>query len=151
MRYNKQVMAYLIGIDIGTTNTKALLYDPQQGRVVDQAARPTPTDHPIPDWSQHDPEQLWQTVAACLRQVAAGRPVAGLAVSSLAEAGVGLDEHGQPVYPIIAWYDDHRPTAAWWETSFCGRVARHHRAARQHLVWVNKAWDSPKPSRTAPR
>ncbi len=117
MRYNKQEMAYLIGIDIGTTNTKALLYDPQQGRVVDQAARPTPTDHPIPDWSQHDPEQLWQTVTDCLRQVAAGRPVAGLAVSSLAEAGVGLDEHGQPVYPIIAWYDRRTdPQAAWWET-----------------------------------
>lgn len=112
-------MAYLIGLDIGTTNTKALLYDPEQGRVIDQAALPTPTDHPAPGWSQHDPEQLWQTAAACLRRAAAGRPVAALAVSSLAEAGLPLDGRGRPLYPIIAWYDRRTEAqAAWWERQF---------------------------------
>lgn len=110
-------MACLLGLDIGTTNIKALIYDPEKGRVVDISSRPTPTDHPKPGWSQHDPEVLWQTIATCLREVATGRRIAGLGVSSLAEAGVPLDGKMNPLYPIIAWYDRRsEPQVTWLET-----------------------------------
>jgi len=39
--------------------------------------------------------------AAGLRGTAGG----GLALASFAEAGLPLDSAGQPLYPIIAWYD----------------------------------------------
>ncbi len=107
----------LLGLDIGTTTIKAAAYDPEIGRVVALAARPTPTDHPVPGLSEHAPEALWETVCACLRELAAalsGRQIAGLAIASLAEAGVLLDAAGQPLAPIIAWYDCRsEPQAAW--------------------------------------
>ena len=113
-------MALLIGLDLGTTTIKAVLLDSDRGRIEHVAARPTPTHHPRPDWSEHDPEAFWQAARACLSEVAAqtgGRRVAALAISSLAEAGLPLDARGQPLYPIIAWYDRRsEPQAAWVES-----------------------------------
>jgi len=109
-------MTLLLGLDIGTTSIKAELYDAELGQVVSMASRPTPVEHPAPGWSEHDPKVLWQTVASCLREVATERPIAGLGVSSFAEAGLPLDTAGLPLYPIIAWYDRRpEPQAAWWE------------------------------------
>jgi xylulokinase len=115
-------MTILIGLDLGTTSIKALAYDPDAGIVRDIIARPTPIDHPRPDWSEHDPEALWSTAAACLREVAgrhAGKQIAGIGVSSFAEAGLPLDANGSPLYPVIAWFDRRsEPQAAWWEEQF---------------------------------
>jgi xylulokinase len=122
-------MTLLLGLDIGTTTIKAAAYDPQAGEVTALAARPTPVRHPEPDASEHDPEALWQTAAACLREVAGrvGGHIAGLAVSSFAEAGLPLARDGRPLYPVIAWYD-RRPEAqaAWWE--------QHLPAAELHAI-----------------
>jgi xylulokinase len=110
-------MTLLVGLDIGTTSIKAALYDVELGRVVRTASRPTPVEHPASGWSEHDPDALWQTITSCLHEVVADHPVAGLGVSSFAEAGLPLDAAGQPIYPIIAWYDRRpEPQAAWWET-----------------------------------
>ncbi len=112
-------MTVLLGIDIGTTTTKALAYQPESGKVLCVALRPTPVTRPQPEHSEHDPEALWQTVVECLREVmvrCAGQPVGGLAISSFAEAGLPVDENGEPLHPIIAWYDQRTwPQAAWWE------------------------------------
>ena len=112
-------MSLLIGLDLGTTTIKAVLLDADTGRIEHISARPTPTSHPRPDWSEHDPEALWQAAADCLAEIAAqtgGRKPTALAISSLAEAGVPLDADGQALYPIIAWYDRRsEPQAAWVE------------------------------------
>lgn len=107
---------YLVGLDIGSTNIKAVVYDAELGKVIDIASHPTPTDHPQPDWSQHEIEQIWQTVVECIREAVKGRPVSGLGVASLAEAGVPLDAAGKPLHPVIAWYDRRTdPQATWIE------------------------------------
>lgn len=125
-------MTYLIGLDIGTTTIKAVRYDAEIGRVVSEAARPTPLHHPLAGWSEHDPELLWQTAAACLAEVAAGLPIAGLAISSFAEAGLPLDAADRPLYPIIAWYDRRSAAqAAWWESRLT--VAELHAITGQRV------------------
>lgn len=102
-------MTYLVGIDVGTTNLKAVLYDTAAGAAVQVATRPTPTQHPRPEWSQFDPDALWKQIASCIRAVARAatdpRQIAGIAVASMGEAGLPLDEAGQPLYPIMAWHD----------------------------------------------
>jgi sugar (pentulose or hexulose) kinase len=40
----------LIGIDIGTTSTKAVAFD-ADGTVLDQASQEYPTDYPQPGWA----------------------------------------------------------------------------------------------------
>jgi xylulokinase len=111
-------MAALLGLDIGTTSIKAAVYDPDLGQVSQAASRPTPVRRQASDRSEHDPEALWQAVLECIRDVAAGQPVAGLAISSMAEAGVLVDAEGRPVAPVMAWYDRRsEPQAAQVEAA----------------------------------
>lgn len=106
----------LLGIDIGTTNIKTILFDPT-GATVAQASVRTPTHYPRPNWAYFDPEETWSAVVQGLRrvtgQVDASR-IAGIAVASYGETGVPLDEHGQPLYEAIAWFDGRTAAQAAW-------------------------------------
>lgn len=109
-------MGYLLGLDIGTTTIKAILYDPQSGQLIRKTSLPTPVEHPSPQMSQHDPEKLWGAVCRCLLDVSSGQQIDALAISSFAEAGLPLDVQGKPLYPIIAWFDPRTtPQAEWWQ------------------------------------
>ncbi len=106
----------LAGLDVGTTNIKALIFTPD-GRVAAQASVPTPTHIPQPGQAYYEPEELWQAVTTVLRQVTAqvdARRIASAALASMGEAGVPLDDHNRPTYPAIAWFDSRtKPQAAW--------------------------------------
>jgi xylulokinase len=105
----------LIGADVGTTNIKVVAFD-RSGLAVESASSPTPTRYPGPGRASHDPEELWFSFAATLRQVT-GRlddpdSVASIAVASVGEAAVPLDASGDPTGDIIAWFDGRaRPQA----------------------------------------
>ena len=63
-------MAYLIGIDLGSTNLKAFIYD-LHGNAVSQASRPTKRFNPHPDhpdWAIWKPEQIWDGVCESLKE-----------------------------------------------------------------------------------
>jgi xylulokinase len=113
-------MTWLLGLDVGTTAIKAVAYDPEVGRVACVATRPTPVIQPASGLSEHDPDALWEAAAGCLREIMAqrtGQMLSGLAIASLAEAGLPLDNGMHPLYPIIAWYDRRtEPQAAWWDS-----------------------------------
>lgn len=98
----------LLGIDVGTTNIKALVFT-TSGALAASASIPTPTERPQPGWAEHDPHALWQAVVDVIRRALAliddPRRMRGLAVASVGEAGVLLDARGEPLTPIIAWYD----------------------------------------------
>ncbi|MBK9710004.1 MAG: carbohydrate kinase [Kouleothrix sp.] len=97
----------LLGIDIGTTNCKALVFD-TSGRQRAGASAPTPTLRPRPGWAEYDPQALWEAAVAVVRQ-ALGQVdparVRGVAVASMAEAGLLVDSAGQPACPVVAWFD----------------------------------------------
>lgn len=113
-------MPYLLGLDIGTTNTKAVVYD-LGGRMRAAALAPTPLTECGLGQAIRDPEALYRTAAGVIRQAAAQiedpAEVLAISFSSMAEAGVPLDARGAPVYPIIAWYDTRTlPYQEWWQT-----------------------------------
>ncbi len=119
----------LVGVDFGTTRIRALVVT-TDGSVVASGDAPTPIEHPRPGWAQHDPEALWQATVAALRQavgtISAPDRIAGLAVASVGESGVPLDEGGRATYPAIAWFDT-RPDAEcrqWVERIGEERISR---------------------------
>ena len=61
-------MTYLMGIDNGGTMTKAALFD-VEGREIAVAAENTPLITPRPGYYERDMTLLWQTNAACIREV----------------------------------------------------------------------------------
>lgn len=100
-------MEYIVGLDVGTTNIKAAAYD-LSGNLFAFAARKTVTHHPRPEWSEYDPEEIWGSVASCLREISAktgAGNIKAIGVASMAEAGVPLNRRGKPVHPVIAWFD----------------------------------------------
>ncbi len=108
----------LVGIDVGTSRIRSLIFD-IAGAVLAQAATPTPVTALDQGGSEHDPEALWQavtrTLAEALADLPAGAPIAGIAVASVGESGVPLDDRGEPVHRVIAWYDRRsEPQAAWF-------------------------------------
>ncbi len=99
---------YLIGMDLGTTNIKGLMFT-REGEIVASASRPTPTHYRGAESVDYDPDELWDEVQDILRQLVKASPgpeaIAGLAFSSFAESGVALDGKGKPLAPAIAWFD----------------------------------------------
>jgi sugar (pentulose or hexulose) kinase len=97
----------LIGLDLGTTNTKAVAFEPERGQVVAVTTRATPYVDVPSGARETEPGELWQTVVACMRDLT-GRgdlEVLAVGVAGFAEAGIPLDQRGQPLYNLIPWHD----------------------------------------------
>ncbi len=112
----------LIGIDVGTTNIKALIFDPR-GREIARAQTKTPTHHPQPEWAYYKPEELWENVCSVLKKTVAqiDNPanITGIATASIGETGVPIDKRGNPTCHAIAWFDQRtRPQCEQLQKTF---------------------------------
>jgi xylulokinase len=113
-------MSYLLGIDVGSTNLKAVLFA-TDGRMVAKREVPTECFHPDPahpDWAVWQPEQIWTGIAQSVRAVVAsldGGEVLGVAVTGMGMDGVPIDRGGKWLYPFISWHCPRTaPQQAWW-------------------------------------
>lgn len=98
----------LLGLDIGSTNIKAVVYQPN-GTALSVACVAQETHYPQADWANYDPHRLWELCCQVLHLAIKPLPnpcqVASVAVSSFGEAGVLLDSTGAPTTDMIAWFD----------------------------------------------
>lgn len=99
----------LLGIDIGTTNVKAVLATPE-GWIIAQAHAEYPTHHPKPGWAEQNPADWWRGAVEVTRTVLAGAParpeqVVGIGVSGQGCAVTLIDDAGEAVRPAIIWMD----------------------------------------------
>lgn len=100
---------YLLGIDIGTTNVKAVLFD-LEGNAIAQARAEYPTYFPAAGWAEQDPELWWQATTAITRSVVSeGRidpeKIAAIGVSSQAPTMLPVTERGEPLRHALIWMD----------------------------------------------
>ena len=78
-------MSFILAIDQGTTNTKALLVD-REGAVVHRASAPLRLIHPQCDFVEQDPLLIWQSVLdAAGKCIARSQDIAGIAISNQRE------------------------------------------------------------------
>jgi xylulokinase len=108
------VSQLLLGIDIGTASSKAVLATPG-GEIVATASRAHQMDLPHPGWAEMDADQIWwaDVVALCRELVpqAAGRQIAGVAVSGLGPCLLVCDADGRPLRTAILYGIDGRASA----------------------------------------
>ena len=100
---------WVLTIDQGTTNTKALLIDVLAGSIGARASRRVTIDFPSPGWVEQDAAQLWRAtadaVSECLASVPDLTPVA-VAVSNQRESVVAWSRTtGAPLGPVLGWQD----------------------------------------------
>lgn len=103
----------VIGLDVGTSGSKAVAVDPG-GTVVASARSSHGIDVPRPGYVEQDAQSVWwEESCALLQQVGAGlgeRRVAALAVSGLGPALVPCDAQLRPLRPAILYGIDTRAT-----------------------------------------
>ncbi len=108
---------YLLGIDSGTSVTKAALFD-LDGKALATGAQRVQTSAPQPTWSEVDMEQAWQATAKVVRSTVQSADITADEIVAVGVTGamVGawiVDRRGHPVRPAILW-DDCR-TQPWIE------------------------------------
>jgi xylulokinase len=124
-------MAYFLGIDTSTTSSKALLMD-EQGDVVAVASHPHTLQTPRPLWSEQDPGEWWQAVAASIRSVLEKSRISAEVIAAVGLTGqmhglVLLDEAGNVLRPAILWNDQRTQ-------SQCDEI--HRRIGREKFIQI---------------
>ncbi|MCX7680992.1 MAG: xylulokinase [Anaerolineae bacterium] len=101
-------MTYLLGIDVGTTGSKAVLID-ADGVVRASATTEYPMYTPRPLWAEQNPADWWSATVASIRRVLGegdvAPQVAGVGLTGQMHGLVLLDAAGEVLRPCIMWND----------------------------------------------
>lgn len=102
-------MNHLIGIDIGTSATKTVLFD-EKGKVLFSASEEYPLFQPQNGWAEQNPEDWKRAVLKTLGRVVRESGVdpgniKGIGLSGQMHGLVMLDEAGEVLRPSIIWCD----------------------------------------------
>lgn len=100
-------MAKLLGLDIGTTGTKAIVID-QTGTVLAEHSAPYEMAIPRPGWAEQDPVDWVKAVGRCLE--ATGRDYDAIGLTGQMHGSVFLDADAKVIRPALLWCDQ-RTTA----------------------------------------
>jgi xylulokinase len=92
-----------LGIDVGTTATKAIVID-GGGDVVAEAEVPSELRSPHPAWAEEDTERWWDNVCALCRRLPL-EDVAAVGVSGMVPCVIVLDAGGRALRPSIQQND----------------------------------------------
>lgn len=94
-------MAFVLGLDIGSTTTKACLLDVAHPTAWDGLAEVHVVRAPTPEAA----DELLAVVASLLHACAevATTPIAAVGIASMAETGIPLDANGDALTPLLRW------------------------------------------------
>lgn len=102
-------MAYLLGIDIGTSGTKTVLFD-LSGNSVASDTQEYPLYQPHNGWAEQDPEDWWRATYTSIRNVlnksgVDAADVKGVGLSGQMHGAVLLDKEDKVLRKAIIWCD----------------------------------------------
>ena len=99
---------YLLGIDVGTTGTKTLLFR-ADGVLIGHAYRPYGMQTPKVGWSEQNPDDWWNAVVETVREVCIDPQIAeqvvGISLSLQGGTMLAVDRNFNPVRPAMVWND----------------------------------------------
>lgn len=100
---------HVIGLDIGTTGTRAVVFD-EKGAVLASATYNYPLLVPHPGYGEQEPEAILQAVVGALKDAVgqAALPPGGIAaigMSAVMHSTMALDSEGRPLTNAWTWVD----------------------------------------------
>ncbi|KKI89545.1 gluconokinase [Bacillus sp. SA1-12] len=105
--------SYMLGIDIGTTSTKAVLFT-KKGEVIQTENIGYPLYTPDISTAEQDPDEIFQAVLQAISNITKKHPqkkISFLSFSSAMHSVIAMDENNQPLTPCITWADNR--SEAW--------------------------------------
>ena len=124
-------MEYLLGVDLGTSGTKTVLFD-VNGKAIASATVEYPLYQPRNGWAEQNADDWWEaaksTIQTVLRDsgVDAG-DVKGLGISGQMHGLVLLDENGKVLRKSIIWCDGRTQAE-------CDEI--HEKIGRERLIQI---------------
>lgn len=117
----------ILGIDVGTSSTKAILFD-LDGKEVTSAGQSYPLLTPQPGWAEQDSEAVWDSLVRVLHDIVEqsnGYRILSMAIAAQAGSIIPADLDGNPVYPMITWLDNRsQETNRQWQADGTAAVIR---------------------------
>lgn len=147
-------MKYAIGVDIGTTSTKAILYNDRNEvcAVVNEAY---PTYRPAPDLAEQDPEEIYQAFQRAIIQLTeqsgsdSHDQIAFLTFSSAMHSVIPIDDQDQPITHSYIWSDNRaqsqidrlKETKDWLKYYRKTGTPVHPMSPFAKLLWIKEETD----------
>lgn len=108
---------YVIGVDIGTTSAKAVLFS-KDGTVVSNYSIEYPLHSPTPETAEQDPEEIFRAVINSIKKAIQGSSVSPdeikcVSFSSVLHSVIAVDTAGKPLTECITWADNR--SSEWVE------------------------------------
>src|SRR5215472_15455245 len=102
--------AKLLGVDVGTGGTRALLIEGTGKVVASCTAEHAPFASPQTGWAEQDPHDWWRATCEAVKQVLAtsktdASDVAAVGFSGQMHGAVLLDANGEVLRPALIWCD----------------------------------------------
>lgn len=102
--------SYMIGIDIGTTSTKAVLFE-ENGTVAASAHEEYPLYTPAANVAEQDPEDIFEAVINTVRQImkksqATPEQIMLVSFSAAMHSVIPIDQAGNPLMRCLTWADN---------------------------------------------
>lgn len=102
-------MKYLIGIDVGTSGTKSVLFD-EKLNIVASDSKEYPLSQPNIGWAEQDPEDWSNAAFETIKNIVKKSKVSKEDIVAIGLAGqmhglVMLDENNEVIRPAIIWAD----------------------------------------------
>ena len=118
-------MSYMMGIDVGTSGTRAVIVRPD-GHVVGAATGDhEPMRMEKPGWAEQAPENWWQATIVAVRAALAEAGLKGSDITAIGMSGqmhgvVLLDKDRTVLRPSLIWCDQRSQAQCDWITSRVG-------------------------------
>jgi gluconokinase len=96
---------FYIGIDIGTTATKAMVFT-KEGKVVNQCCISYEMHHPQLDWSVQKPADVLKAVIDCIENLTQTITPQFISFSAAMQSLIAVDSKGKPLTDAILWADN---------------------------------------------
>jgi len=116
-------MDYLLGVDVGTGGTRAVLVD-RRGAIASSATcEHVPFASPHTGWAEQDPHDWWKAAGSAIRGALTNVPEANVACAGLAgqmHGAVLLDENNEVLRPALIWCDQRTQAQCDWLNSELG-------------------------------
>jgi gluconokinase len=141
---------YTIGVDIGTTSTKSIIFD-LSGNIIYKASQEYSISSPKPEYKEQNPKELLKAVIGTLRESISGsginaKDIKFVSFSSMMHSIIAVDESGNELTQCIIWADNRSAEFAdTYKRSGKGRylylrtgTPTHPMSPLYKLMWLKK-------------
>ncbi|GAB4026797.1 gluconokinase [Spirosoma koreense] len=110
-------MNCIVGVDVGTTNVKALAMPPDLSQILAHASAPLTTLNPKPGYAEQDPAEIWAAFELVMAEVSnelkeQGHAITHVAFCTAMHSLLPMNADGSPTAHAILWSDNRAEAEA---------------------------------------